>query len=129
MNAEPEMASLDVSRYGTYKELLIKTCIVAIVVSLCTIFVVDWIIQSVEDSISRTSDNLVAALSSQAPTGGRKFWAEIERNIDIAADPRSDLPPEKKQQMLNDVRVIVARWRPFIDAVSDELQKPPQKAN
>jgi hypothetical protein len=129
MDVAPEIASSNVSRSGTYKELLIKTCIVAIVISLCTIFVVDWIIQSIEDSIARTGDNIVAALSSQAPEGGRKFWAEIERNIDIAADPRSDLPPEKKQQMLNDVRVIVARWRPFIDAISDEMQKPPQKVN
>jgi hypothetical protein len=129
MGGAPQEASADISQSGTYKDFLIKTCIIAIVISLSVIFVVDWTIQSVEDSISRTADNMVAALSSQIPTGGRKFWTEIEHNIDLAAAPNSDLAPEKKQRILNDVRIIVARWRPFIDAVSDEMEKPPQKAN
>jgi hypothetical protein len=129
MGGATEEASSDISHYGMYKDFLIKTCIVAIVISLSVIFVVDWIIQSVEDSISRTGDNMVAAFSSQIPTGGRKFWTEIERNIDLAAAANSDLAPEKKQRILNDVRIIVARWRPFIDAVSDEMEKPPHKAN
>jgi hypothetical protein len=129
MGGVPQEASADISQYGTYKDFLIKTCIIAIVMSLSVIFVVDWTIQSVEDSISRTGDNMVAALSSQIPTGGRKFWTEIERNIDLAAAPNSDLAPEKKQRILNDVRIIVARWRPFIEAVSDGMEKPPQKAN
>lgn len=129
MGDAPQVASSDISRYGTYKELLIKTSIVAIVISLCVIFVADWIIQSVEDSISRTAQTAVAALSSQVPVGGRKFWAEVERNVDLAAAPDFDLPPAKKQKLLSDVRIVVSRWRPFIDAVSDEMQKPPQKLN
>jgi hypothetical protein len=129
MGGAPQEASADISQSGTYKDFLIKACIIAIVISLSVIFVVDWTIQSVEDSISRTADNMVAALSSQIPTGGRKFWTEIEHNIDLAAAPNFDLAPEKKQRILNDVRIIVARWRPFIDAVYDEMEKPPQKAN
>ena len=27
-------------------------------------------------------------------------------------------------KLINDVRVIVARWRPFIEAVQSEMQKP-----
>jgi hypothetical protein len=126
MDGAPQRASGDVSQHGTYKEFLIKTCIAAIVISVSVIFVVDWIIQSVEDSISRTGDNMAAALSSQIPTGGRKFWTELERNIDVAAAPNADLSPEKKQKILSEVRIIVARWRPFVDAVSDGMQKSPQ---
>jgi len=129
MGDAPQIAPSDVPRYGAYKELLIRTSIIAIVISLSVIFVVDWIIHSVEDSIARSADNAVAALSSQIPAGGPKFWAEVERNVDLAAAPNSDLPAEKKQKLLNDVRILVARWRPFIDAVSDEMQKPPQKLN
>jgi hypothetical protein len=58
------------------------------------------------------------------PRGGPQFWGKIEQKLDRAADVSSDLPPEKKQKLINDVRVIVARWRPFIDAVQSEMQKP-----
>jgi hypothetical protein len=129
MDGAPQGASGDVSRHGVYKEFLIKTAIVAIAMSLSVIFVVDWIILSVEDSISRSGDNMVAALASQIPEGGRKFWTGLERNLDLAAAPNADLAPEKKQKILSDVRIIVTRWRPFVDAVYDEMQKPPQKAN
>jgi hypothetical protein len=56
--------------------------------------------------------------------GGRQFWVKLENELDRAAAPTSDLSPETKQKLINDVRVIVARWRPFIDAVQNEIQKP-----
>lgn len=93
----------------------IKTCIVAVVISACTIFVADWIIGDFKDAIGNTIGK----------TSGGPFWGKIERELDRAADPATDLPPEKKQKFLKDVRVIVARWRPFLDAVQSELQKPP----
>jgi hypothetical protein len=93
----------------------IKTCIVAVVISACTIFVADWIIDDFKDAIGTTIAN----------TTGAPFWGKIERELDRAADPASDLPPEKKQKLLNDVRVIVVRWRPFLDTVQSELQKAP----
>jgi hypothetical protein len=44
--------------------------------------------------------------------------------LDRAADPASDLPPEKKQKLLNDVKVIVARWRPFVEAAQTAAKSP-----
>jgi hypothetical protein len=100
-----------------------KTCLVAVVISVCTLFVANWIIESVEDSTARTIGNVRAQLK-QTSIGGRQFWTKIEHDLDLAADSSSDLPPEQKQKLLNDVRVIVARWRPFIDAAQSEMQKP-----
>ena len=94
-------------------EFVIKTCIVGIVISACTIFTAGWIIGSIEDSIH------------DLRIGGPQFWTKIERELDRAADPSSDLPPERKQKLINDVRMIVARWRPFIDAAQNGIQKPP----
>ncbi len=56
---------------------------------------------------------LVSALGSET-VGGSRFWSKIEQEIHRAADTSQDLPPEKKQQLLNDLRVIVQRWRPFV---------------
>ncbi len=98
---------------GTIGQFVIKACIVAVVFVACTVFATDWIIGTLKESIGGTT------------IGGPQFWARIERELDRAADPASDLSPDEKQKLVNDVRVIVARWRPFIDAVQSELQKPP----
>jgi hypothetical protein len=102
----------------------IKTCLLAVVISACTIFVVDSIIDSVEDATARAVVNVRAQLMD-TPIGGQQFWIKLEHELDRAADPASDLPPEKKQKLINDMRVIVARWRPFVDTFERETQKPP----
>jgi hypothetical protein len=108
---------------GDLKIFAIKTCLVAIV----TIFAALWIIDSVANTIRESVVYTMAELREQVqlPRGGKQFWEKIEQQLDRAADTSSDLPPEKKQKLINDVRVIVARWRPFIDAVQSEMQKPP----
>jgi len=51
----------------------------------------------------------------QAPKlGGAAFWADLQKNIARAAEPNGDLSPEKKQALLNDIHIIVDRWRPFV---------------
>jgi len=95
----------------------IKVGIVAVVISLCTIFVADAIMWQLEEVIAGTLGTAT----------GTPFWTKVERELDRAADPASELPPKKKQKLINDVRVIVARWRPLVDAVQVELQKPASK--
>jgi len=104
---------------GNIVSFINKTCIVAIVISACTVLVANLVIDSVEDATARTISKLQGTVK-----GGRQFWVKIEEELDRAAAPSSDLSPEKKQKLINDVRVIVARWRPFIDAVQNEIQKP-----
>jgi hypothetical protein len=36
------------------------------------------------------------------------------------------MPPGKREKLLNDVRLIVTQWRPFIDVFQAEMQKPPR---
>ena len=106
------------------KIFAVKTCLVAIV----TIFVALWLIESVANTIRESFVYTMAELRETAqlvPRGGKQFWGKIEQELDHAADVSTDLPPEKKQKLINDVRVIVARWKPFIDAVQSEMQKPP----
>ena len=111
-----------VMRQEDILQFTIKTCIVALVISACAIFAADWIIKSVEVSTANTISTVREQLS---PTvGGRQFWTKLKDQLDNAAAPSSDLPPEEKQRLLNDVRAIVSRWRPFIDAAQDELRKP-----
>jgi hypothetical protein len=102
----------------------IKTCIVAAAISVCALFLANTVIENLEDSAARTMFNLHAQLG-QRPIGVRQaVWAKMEQELDLAASPSSDFSPEEKQKLINDVRVIVARWRPFIEAAQSEMQKP-----
>ena len=119
---ETNSQSGTVMRQEEIIQFAVKTCIVAVVISACGIFVADWIIKSVEAS---TANTISAVREQLAPTvGGRQFWINVKQQLDNAAAPSSDLLPEEKQKLLNDVRAIVSRWRPFIDAAQDELHKP-----
>ena len=108
-----------VMRQEDILEFAVKTCIVAVVISACAIFAADWIIKSVEVSTANTISTVREQLSPKI--GGRQFWIKIKEQLDNAAAPSSDFPPEEKQKLLNDVRVIASRWRPFIEAAQDEL--------
>ena len=107
------------------KLFAIKTGLVAII----TIFAALWIVDSVANTVRESVVYTMAELREQVqfPLGGKQFWGKIEQELDHLADASSDLPPEKKQKLINDVRLIVARWRPFIDAVQSEIQKPPNE--
>jgi hypothetical protein len=72
---------------------IIKTCIVAVAISACTILVANSVIESVEASAARTISNL-----REVPIGGRQFWAKMEQALDHAAEPSSDLSSEKKSK-------------------------------
>jgi len=114
-------------QFGDIAQFAVKTCIVAIVISASTIFVANWIMESLETSATRGLRALreeIRAEFQKTPIGGPRFWGKVEQELDRAADPASDLPPDKKQKLVNDVRVITARWRPFVDAVTTEMQKP-----
>jgi hypothetical protein len=101
-----------------------KTCIFAAVLSGCTLLVANWIIDRVELSIAR-SVSAVREEVLKTPLDGAQFWGNIERGLAWAAAPSSDLPPERKRKLINDVRVVVARWRPVVEAVRTEIREHP----
>jgi hypothetical protein len=95
----------------------IKTITVAFV-GVISLFVVLWFLNNIIDNRIEQLDDRLAQLSGPA------FWAKVERELDRAASPKGDLPAAKKAKLLNDVRVIVARWRPYLDVAADELKTP-----
>ena len=53
-------------------------------------------------------------LRTATSLGGRQFWTKLESELDKLADPRTDLPPEKKAKILSQIKAISDRWRPFL---------------
>ena len=129
----------DAQRAAGVGQFFAKTCIVAVVVSACTIFVMDWIVSitatKVDELTTRTTAKWEASVIrtlanvreqwAETPLGGAGFWTKMEDEIDRMAEPSNDLPAERKQKLTNNVRTIIARWRPLIDAAQAEMQKQP----
>jgi hypothetical protein len=111
-------------RRGPIGQFAIKTVIVAgaIVVSA-------WVmLDLLDDFADRRMQQLERTMRSATSLGGRQFWTKLENQLEQLADPKSDLPPEKKQKILAEIKVISERWRPFLmeaaAAIEGETKQP-----
>jgi hypothetical protein len=79
---------------------------------------------AIDNTLQRTIDSARARLAAEVPKlraairdeiriGGRGFWVRFEDELDRLAKS-DDPPPQKKQKVLSDLRVISAKWRPFL---------------
>jgi hypothetical protein len=106
------------------KQFIIKTAIIsgAIILTFAGLL---WIADSyVQDYLGQLQSAIQT--TSQVKIGGHQFWSKIEDELDKQADPGSDMPPETKQKLLADIRVLADRWRPFVQAA---LSVAPKDAN
>jgi len=55
-----------------------------------------------------------ATLQEHTKIGGAQFWSKVEKSLDQLADPKSEMPEEKRQKILSNIRVLRDRWWPFI---------------
>src|SRR5215831_16282531 len=63
--------------------------------------------------------------------GGAQFWAKVQGDLERAADPGHDIPPEKKRKLLAQIHVLVERWRPFMAEIAPlfaDFQRPASAA-
>ena len=89
---------------------LIKTVIVSVAIVLSA-----WILLDVLDGFAtRRMEQLERTVRTATSIGGRQFWGKLEGELDKLADPRMDLPPEKKEKILSQIRAVSDRWRPFL---------------
>jgi hypothetical protein len=55
-----------------------------------------------------------ATIQEHTKIGGAQFWSKVEKGLDQLADPKSEMPEEKRQKILSNIRVLRDRWWPFI---------------
>jgi hypothetical protein len=79
--------------------------------------------------VQRDFERGLDQLHQSTVLGGRQFWAQLEKGIENAAAPTSDIPVARRQKLLADLHVIVDRWRPFVREAgrlfSDRDETPP----
>ena len=58
--------------------------------------------------------------------GGPAFWATMEGKLyKLASAP--DLPPQKKEKIINALRTLSLRYKPYVDALASDVKSPPQR--
>jgi hypothetical protein len=58
--------------------------------------------------------------------GGPAFWTTAEEKLyKLAAAP--DLPPEKKEKIINALRTLSQRYKPYVDALAGDAKSPPPR--
>ncbi|HTQ34199.1 MAG TPA: hypothetical protein VMI30_08525 [Stellaceae bacterium] len=113
--------------WGTIWQFAAKIVIAAIVVTLALSYLIDNLVADVNDMLGARMAQLHAEIQSVNKIGGRTFWKNLQEQLDRAADPKNDLPPEQQKKLVEDVRALVRRARPFIDAVQSTLEEPTSK--
>jgi hypothetical protein len=101
-------------------QFAVKTVIVGAVVTYCLLYIVDYVIADVNDIV----DTRVYQLHNQAKQfaaelhdsqfNAKWFWSRVEQSLDHSADPSSDIPPERQEKLLREIRILADRARPFI---------------
>lgn len=104
----------------------LKTAIVAAAVTIALMILVGSVFSRIDDMI----DKRVAQLHGQI--GGSAFWAHVERELHHAARPGQAIAPERQAELLEDIRIIADRARPFVLAAAtafepDNTAPTPQK--
>jgi len=98
-------------RLGPIEQFALKTAIISVAAVLSV-----WILLDLLDGfMSRRMQQLDATIqSTTSMVTGRQFWTRLEDELDKMADPRTELPPEKKRKILMQIKEISDRWRPFV---------------
>jgi hypothetical protein len=66
-------------------------------------------------------EQLHATMRSATAIGGRQFWTKLETELDRMADPGTDIPLEKKQKILSQIKIVSERWRPFFTEAASSI--------
>ena len=76
---------------------------------------------------------LQAAITAKAEQitilkGGPVFWEQMERKLFAFAD-QPDMSPEKKQKIIDALRKISVKYKPFVEALEGDTAAAPAKKN
>jgi hypothetical protein len=91
-------------------QFTLKVGIVVVLVAIAIVITTNLIATKIET----TRLAWEATLQDYTKIGGAQFWSKVEKSLDQLADPKSEMPEEKRQKILSNIRVLRDRWWPFI---------------
>lgn len=123
---EPEAASTGLSALSPYKGFLIRTTIV----TLCALVVVGGMTYGARTVIT---SGINAVKIKPGEIHMKLLEDKIIATINTAADPRNEYSAEKREKLIESLRILVERYKPFIDEIrplisGNDEARPPKAA-
>jgi hypothetical protein len=121
-NLSPAAAADPVPPAASYglAQFALKVGIVVAAVAIAIVVTTNLITTKIES----TRLAWQATLQDYGKVGGAQFWAKVEKGLDQLADPKSEMPEEKRQKILANIRALRERWWPFIAEALPAEPKP-----
>jgi hypothetical protein len=91
-------------------QFALKVGIVVAAVAIAVVVTTNFITTKIE----HTRLAWQATLQDYGKIGGAQFWTKVEKGLDQLADPKSEMPEEKRQKILANIRALRERWWPFV---------------
>jgi hypothetical protein len=100
----PPAASYGLAQFALKVGILVAAVAIAIVVTA----------NLITAKIEQTRLAWQGTVQDYGKIGGAQFWAKVEKGLDQLADPKSEMPEERRQKILANIRALRERWWPFI---------------
>lgn len=106
-----------------------KTIVVTIAVTFGLLLVVDQLVSDLNDLVSRQVTNVRFVLKDQmGEPGAPGTLTRLQALLDRAVALSNQVPPERQQKLLDDIRILAGRARPFVLAVESAFVEPSEAA-
>ena len=109
-------------------QFALKTVIVMVAVTLALMLLFDRLVSDVNDALTDQVANVRYALLPRHELGESGTLTRIERLLDRAVALSDTVPPERQQKMVDDIRILATRARPFVLAAQSAFAEPSQAA-
>ena len=91
-------------------QFALKVGIIVVLVAVAIVITTNLVATKIE----ATRAAWQTTLQEHGKIGGAQFWSKVENSLDDLANPKSEMPEDKRQKILSDIRVLRDRWWPFI---------------
>jgi hypothetical protein len=98
----------------------LKAGIVVVLIAIAIVVTTNLLATKIESTRAAWQ----TTLQENSKIGGAQFWSKVEKSLDDLANPKTEMPEDKRQKILSDIRAIRDRWWPFIAAAMPADAKP-----
>jgi hypothetical protein len=103
------MASTERKELSPLETFFVKAGVVTAAIVITLYFAIDFL----EGFVERKAEQLAVL------KGGKAFWVTMEQKLYTLAD-EPDLPPERKQKILDALRRLSSKYKPYLEALNGE---------
>jgi hypothetical protein len=113
-------ASTASPKAGGVRAAVLKSGIIIGMITAAVIISGGLLASRIDATIEKTIYSVKTQLGPLAAgkIGGSQFWSKIESELDRVASADNNLAPEKQARLLQNIRAIVTRIRPFVGEIA-----------